>query len=185
MDTLFIPTVETERLRLRGHTVADFEESCLMWGDPEVVRQIRPSPFTREEVWSRLLRHAGMWALAGYGTWVVEEKQSGRFVGEVGFLNYRRELQPAVETTIPEMGWVLARHAQGKGYATEAVRGALAWGDQHFGAGSSFCIITPENTVSIRVASKCGYRERGTVSYKGSSLLLFGRQNSAASGGGI
>ncbi len=29
--------------------------------------------------------------------------------------------------------WVVARHAQGQGYATEAGRAALDWGDGHFG----------------------------------------------------
>jgi RimJ/RimL family protein N-acetyltransferase len=146
-----------------------------MWADPEVVRHIRPKPFTREEVWSRLLRHAGLWALLGYGTWVVEEKDSGRFVGEVGFLNYQRDLQPPMGET-PEIGWVLAAEAQGKGYATEAVQAAVAWGDRHLGGARTACIITRENTASIHVAKKCGYRELHPVQYKGESLLLFVRE---------
>lgn len=171
---LAIPTIETERLRLRGHTTADFENSCRMWGDPEVVRYIRPKPFTPEEVWSRLLRHAGLWALLGFGTWVVEDKQSGEFLGEVGFLDYRRELQPPIDLS-PEIGWVLVARAHGQGYATEAVQGALEWGEQHFGPVRTACIITRENTGSIRVASKCGFRELQTVTYKGEPILLFVR----------
>jgi RimJ/RimL family protein N-acetyltransferase len=170
-----IPILETERLRMRGHTLADFDSSCAMWADPEVIRYLRPKPFTREEVWSRLLRHAGLWSLLGYGSWVVEEKQTGRFVGEVGFLNYQRDLQPPVDA-LPEIGWVLVPSVYGKGYATEAVRAAVVWGDKHFGAVRTSCIITPENAPSIRVASKCGYRELQTVTYKGEPLLLFVRE---------
>jgi hypothetical protein len=33
-----IPVVETERLRMRGHRVGDFEECVAMWAAPEVTR---------------------------------------------------------------------------------------------------------------------------------------------------
>ena len=171
-----IPTIESERLRLRGHTVADFEHSYAMWSDPDVIRYIRPKPFTREEVWSRLLRHAGLWAFVGYGTWVVEEKETRRFVGEVGFLNYQREFQPPIEIA-PEIGWVLVAPAHGKGYATEAVQAAVQWGDKHLQAPRTSCIITRENTASIRVANKCGFREQQLVTYKGEPILLFTRES--------
>src|SRR5271168_653424 len=33
-----VPVIETERLRMRGHRIADFEECAAMWAEPEVVR---------------------------------------------------------------------------------------------------------------------------------------------------
>jgi RimJ/RimL family protein N-acetyltransferase len=39
----------------------------------------------------------------GYGYWVVEEKHTREFVGEVGFANYRRAMiHPLGE--VPELG---------------------------------------------------------------------------------
>jgi RimJ/RimL family protein N-acetyltransferase len=173
---LSVPVLETDRLRMRGHRVSDYDQCCALWGDPQVVHHIRPKPFTPEEVWSRMLRHAGHWALLGFGSWVVEEKASGRFVGEVGFLDYHRDIQPPLLTT-PEIGWVLAPHAHGKGYATEAVNAALNWGDRHFGPVRTSCIITPNNSASIRVANKCGFCQLQPVSYGGESILLFVRDS--------
>ena len=176
MDRLVpaIPTLESERLTLQGHRVDDFEECAAMWADLDVTRYIGGRPFSEEEVWSRLLRYIGHWSLLGFGYWLVEERATGRFVGEVGFANYRRDLTPPLDGA-PEIGWVLTRSAHGQGYATEVVRAVVAWGDEHFGLIRTACIIHPENTPSIRVAIKCGYREHGTATYKGEATLLFVR----------
>jgi RimJ/RimL family protein N-acetyltransferase len=145
-----------------------------MCADPEVTRYISGRPFTEEESWSRLLRYVGHWSLLGFGYWVVEEKAAGTFVGEVGFADYPRDLKPALAGA-PEIGWVLASGSHGRGYATEAVRAVVEWGDSHFGSIRTACIIGPENTASIRVATKCGYREHGHATYKGEATLLFVR----------
>ena len=129
-----------------------------MWANPIVTRFIGGKPSTREELWMRLMRNVGHWSLLGFGYWVVEVKASGRFVGEVGFAELKRDIEPSFEG-MPEGGWVLAPEAHGKGFATEAVKAILAWGDKHFAGRTTTCIISPENTASIRVAEKCGYRE--------------------------
>jgi len=168
------PVLETERLRLRGHRVEDFAHCAAMWSDPQVTRFIRPQPFTQEEVWARLLRYVGHWTLLGFGFWLVEEKHTGDFMGEAGFANYKRGIEPLGD--MPEIGWVLAAHAHGKGYATEAVGAVVAWGDQHFGAAATACIIDQQNLASIRIAEKHGYRAQQIVSYKGEALMLYVRE---------
>lgn len=167
------PTLETERLRLRGHTLDDFDAVAAMWADPIVVRHISGKPSTREESWARLLRYPGMWALLGYGFWAVEEKASRRFVGEVGFADFKRDIEPAIDA--PEQGWSLAPWAHGLGYATEAMRAATAWGEAHFGRRDFMCIISPGNDPSIRVADKLGYREIARTTYKDTPTLMFRR----------
>jgi RimJ/RimL family protein N-acetyltransferase len=147
-----VPVIETERLVLRGHRLEDFADSHAMWSDPEVTRHIGGRPFTAEEVWARLLRYVGHWSLLGFGYWVVREKASERFVGEVGFADFKRELEPSFKGA-PEIGWVLASWSHGQGFATEAVRGAVAWGRRHFGAQRTVCLIDDANTRSIRVAT--------------------------------
>ena len=137
-----IPVLETERLRLRGHHADDLDACAAMWADSEVVRHTTGKPQPREEVWWRILRYIGHWALMGYGFWALEEKAGGKFVGEVGFADFKREMNPSLGET-PESGWVLASEFHGKGYATEAMRAVMAWGDEHFGAERTACLIHP------------------------------------------
>ena len=170
----FAPTLETDRLTLRVHHSGDFAESAAMWADPEVTRWIGGRPFSGEEAWARLLRYAGLWSLMGFGYWVVREKASSRFVGEVGFADFRRDIVPSIQGR-PEIGWVLAAWSHGQGFATEATRAAIAWGDEHLGGGSTACLIHPENAPSLRVAGKCGYRESGRTTHKDQPILMFDR----------
>jgi len=175
--SLSVPTLETDRLRLRGHRREDFPHSAAMWADPRVVEYVGGKPLTEEEAWTKFLRYLGHWTALGFGYWVAEDKSAGTFVGEIGFADYKRELQPSLHG-IPESGWVLASHAHGKGYATEAVRAITTWADAHFGLVRTACIIDPDNAASIRVALKCGYRDAGTASYKNHSVKLFFRDPS-------
>ena len=122
-----IPIVETERLILRDHRLADFDAYAAMWADPIVTRFIGGRPGTREESWIRFLRHAGMWRHMGFGFWAIEEKATGRFIGEAGFHELRRDIEPSIEGTL-EAGWGFVTDAHGKGFATEAVGAALDWG---------------------------------------------------------
>jgi len=143
-----------------------------MWADPAVSRHIGGKTFTEEESWTRLLRYVGHWALLGFGYWVIEEKATGSFAGEIGFADYKRKLEPSLKD-VPEIGWVLATQAQGRGYATEAARAVIAWGDAHLGSSRTACIVHPENLPSIRVAEKCGYRELVRTTYQGQPTTVF------------
>jgi RimJ/RimL family protein N-acetyltransferase len=172
---LKIPVFETERLMLRGHTVDDGPNEIALWTDPDVTRYIGGKPSTAEECWSRLLRYAGHWSLLGFGYWILEEKCTGDFVGEVGFSDYRRDIQPALGG-VAEVGWALASSKHGLGYATEAVRAVLGWGREHFGPSLVTCLIDPDHHASIRVAQKCGFRKREIANYKGHSSLIFERE---------
>lgn len=169
-----IPVLETERLVLRGHRADDFADCFALWTDPGVTRFIGGRPSTQEEVWGRLLRYIGHWDLLGFGYWVVVEKATESFIGEIGFADFKRVIEPSLDG-IPEAGWALSPQAHGKGYATEALRGVLAWGDRHFGPIRTACIISPENAPSIRVAEKCGYSEFRYTSYKDSPTIMYMR----------
>jgi RimJ/RimL family protein N-acetyltransferase len=168
-----VPMIETERLRLRCNCVEDLGVSMGMWTDPGVMLFLGAKPLTREEAWTRLLRHVGHWALLGFGFWAVEERATGQYVGTVGFMNAHRDIEPSMDD--PEIGWVLAGHAQGKGYATEAVRAAVAWGDQRFGPVRTVCLIHPDNRASMRVAEKVGYRGLHHTTYKQQPAVILAR----------
>ncbi|HEY4162946.1 MAG TPA: GNAT family N-acetyltransferase [Dongiaceae bacterium] len=173
-----IPILETPRLILRGHRREDFAASAAMWGDPAVGRHISGRASTAEESWARLLRYPGLWTYLGFGYWVVEEKASGRFVGEVGLADFKREIKPALGESA-EMGWVLAPWSHGNGYASEAVTAALGWADINISSLPIVCIVAPENRASVRVAEKAGFKLYAEGSYKGGSTLFFRRERGA------
>ena len=59
------------------------------------------------------------------------------------------------------------------GYAHEAVSAALAWSDQRFAR--TVCIIDPENTPSLKLADRLGYREFSRAVFKDAPIILLER----------
>ena len=168
-----VPVLETPRLTLRGHRAADLDDSLSLWGDPEVVRHIGGKPLGREEVWARVLRYIGHWAVVGYGMWHVRERATDRFVGEVGLIDARRDIAVSFDGA-PESGWAFTPWSHGHGYATEAMAAVLAWS-----AGAhrrTVCMIDPGNAASLRVAAKLGYREMARADYKASEVIVLERR---------
>jgi len=175
--TVAVPVLETARLRLRAHRVDDFEAFAAIWGDPEVSRYLGGRPSTREESWMRLLRHPGLWAMLGYGYWAIEEKAGGRLIGDIGYADFKRSMEPPLEG-MPELGWVLAREAQGQGMAREALAAVLAWGRGHFGAHRAACIIDPDNAASVRLAESAGFCLHGSAALCGDRVQVYVRDQS-------
>ena len=169
------PVIETDRLILRPHELGDFEDYFAMWSDSSVARAIGGGIATRETTWLRFLRYAGHWSLMGFGYWAVVSRETGRFIGEVGFADYHRDIDPPLDG-MPEIGWALVRAAQGQGLATEAVRAVVVWGDTHFGAHTrTACLINPGNAASLHIAETFGYRETARTIYKDRPMLMLVR----------
>ncbi|MEQ8355462.1 MAG: GNAT family N-acetyltransferase [Kiloniellaceae bacterium] len=173
-----IPVLSTERLILRGHRLDDFQSCASLWNDINVTHFITGKASTPAESWSRLLRYAGHWALLGYGFWAVEERATGRFVGDVGLADFKRDIRPDFGGA-PEVGWVLATWAHGKGYATEAVTAALHWSTTNRRTQRHVCMIDPENAASRRVAEKCGFAPFAETTYLESAVVLMERLGEA------
>lgn len=84
-----------------------------MWCDPLVLLHTIGTPSTEQQSWMRMLRYVGHWQLMGYSYWAIEEKSSSKFIGEIGFADFKRNLTPSIDG-IPEAGWALASHAHGR-----------------------------------------------------------------------
>ncbi|MGB0866573.1 MAG: GNAT family N-acetyltransferase, partial [Granulosicoccaceae bacterium] len=170
----FVPTLETDRLILRGHHLDDFQSCADMWSDPLVTAHISGSPSTKEQSWSRFLRYSGHWQNMGFGYWVVQKKSNNMFIGEVGFADYKRDTTPSIDG-IPEAGWVLISSAHGHGYASEAVAVMHKWADSELSSLKTVCIFDPAHSGSIKVAKKIGYANALLGSYMGRETLFMER----------
>lgn len=154
-----IPTIETGRLVLRGQRLEDFQSYAALWGDPNATRHLGDGAVKSvEEAWTSFLRVAGHWQMVGFGNWIVADKSTGQFLGYIGFSLRRRERGLGFDDA-PEVGWMFASIASGKGYATESLRAVLEAGRTLVGAVRIVAVVAPENAASMRVAEKCGFRE--------------------------
>lgn len=168
------PLLETERLRLRAHRAGDFAPLHAIWSAPAVVAHLGGEPCTAQDVWLRMLRYGGLWSLLGYGYWAIEERASGRCIGDIGYADFRRGMVPSLDG-MPELGWVLAADVHGRGYASEALAAISAWGRRVLGTHRDVCLIAPANAASIRVAEKAGFERWCEASCMDRPVLLFVR----------
>ena len=149
------PVIETERLKLRPWRGADIAPNTAMLSDPGTARYITTDgkPVTDELTgWRNAAVIAGHWTLHGAGMFVVEEKQSGKFVGRVG---------PWSPPGWPgfEVGWGIARGFRGKGYAVEAARASIDWAFANFELDQIVHCIDSENLASQGVARRLGAKK--------------------------
>jgi RimJ/RimL family protein N-acetyltransferase len=149
------PVIETERLMLRPWRSDDIEPNTAMLGDAAAGRFITADgkPITDAYAgWRNAAIMAGHWALYGVGMFVVEEKQTGRFVGRVG--PWKPPGWPGFE-----VGWGIASDFRGKGYAVEAARASIDWSFATFEIDRIVHCIDRENTASQSVARRLGARK--------------------------
>lgn len=150
---------ETERFWVRRWTVEDAEASFAIYGDPEVWVYMGGGDGHTDVAQSR----AGLERIVAryeemprMGLWAIVEKETGEIVGSV-------ELVPLDGGPEIEVGYHLARRHWGRGIATEAARGAIAYGFEVLGLPRIVGVCYPENLASRRVLEKSGlvYERRG------------------------
>lgn len=147
--TPFVAQLETGRLLLRQWRPEDFDAYAAICADPKVMTWLGGKTFSTLEAWRHMAYLIGHWQLRGYGHWAVEEKQTGKFIGRLGF--FYPEGWPGFE-----IGWTLAHDAWGKGYATEGARAALHEAFTTMDRDRVISVIHPDNRNSIRVVEKLG-----------------------------
>ena len=147
--TYTIPTIETERLRLRALSLADFELEAEFFASERSAHVGGKMP--REQVWRWMASVIGHWAFRGYGFFGVEEKSSGRFLGHVG--PWYPEGWPE-----PELGWTMMNGAEGKGFAHEAALASRAFAYDNLGWDTAISMILHGNARSIALAERLGAR---------------------------
>lgn len=156
-----LPVRRTERLLLRPWREEDREPFAALNADPAVA-EFLPSTLSREEsdalidqLRIQVVRH-------GFGVWAVEERETRAFLGFVGLAvpTFHAPFLPGVE-----IAWRLARHAWGKGYATEAAKAALAYGLQELGLPRILSWTVPGNKRSWSVMERIGMVRIGSFAH--------------------
>lgn len=163
MTTFSVPSLATDRLKLRAFRAGDLDAYAAMQTNPEVMRYlVTGRPSTRVEVWRTMATYLGQWALRGHGMWACEEIASGTFIGSVGIF------QP-LDWPEPELAYSLDQPFWRQGFATEAATAARDWLFLRFPLPRIASFIRPDNQASKRVAQRLGAICECTFELRGST----------------
>ena len=143
--------LETERLILRQWRDSDGEAFSAINADPEVMRHF-PAPLNRAESDALLARAQWKWRELGMCFFAVEAKGGGL----IGFVGLNPPMFEAHFTPCVEIGWRLARHAWGQGFATEAARASLEYGFNRLGLDQIVSFTVPMNRRSRALMERLG-----------------------------
>jgi ribosomal-protein-alanine N-acetyltransferase len=149
-------TIESERLVFRRPLASDAPAAFARYAaDPTVTRYLgwrTHRSILDTEVFLACCNNE--WRQSGVGSYLVQSREDGELLGSTGL----RLTSPQQATT----GYVLARDAWGRGYATEMLRTMrdLAMG---LGVLRLSAVCHPEHRASLRVMEKCGFSREGVL----------------------
>ncbi len=159
--------LETERLLMPPLSARHTAALTAVYADPEVARYIGGATLDADGTTAQVRRFEAVWRDHGFGQSALIDRPSGTFLGRAG-------LHPWPEWGEVELGYVLARQAQGRGLATEAAR---AWLDVAFEAlalDRLTAVVHPDNEPSQALATRLGFRvHREDATPAGVTVLVY------------
>jgi len=146
---------ETERLRLRPFSAADFEAVYAMQSDPDITRYLYWDPRSGSEARAALEVKIASTALRAEGEWVflaAELKETGELVVDTVLKWLSAEHRTA------EIGFIAHPAHHGRGYTTEAAGELLRIAFEELGSHRVVGHTEARNVASARVMEKLGMR---------------------------
>lgn len=164
MDTV---VMTTDRLNLRKMTTGDVENLMKIFSDSEAMR-FYPSIMNEEETLQWINRTLGNYEKLGVGFWIVEDKTTGKFLGQCGIIP-----QEFDGVRVMEIAYLFVRQEWGKGYATEAAKACKEYGFRGMGLCKMYSFIDANHTASARVAARNGMNIEKTITKWGKKVLVY------------
>jgi len=152
------PVVETRRLRLRSPGLRDIPAIARLANDPDIARMTcrMPHPFGQGDGEAFVIQVAGQ-DPARANTFLIEHED----LGPVGVLGLFEDGQGRLERAAPETGYWIGRPFWGRGFATEALEGALVWASKRWKRRALTAGHFADNPASGRVLEKAGFLYTG------------------------
>ena len=145
--------LETERLRLREITKADFPLLCKHLQDADVMYAWEHA-YTDAEIHEGIEKQLKSYAENGFGIWAVILKETGELIGQCGL-----SMQPCGDigdTEVLEIGYTFQKAYWHKGYAAEAAIACKEYAFDKLKAPEVFSLIRETNISSQNVAKRNG-----------------------------
>lgn len=155
--------ISTPRLVLRAAVAADIVPLHeRVFADPEVIRYVFSGKRLSADESATFVRERFNFEGADVGLSTLEERDSTEVIGFAGLVACE-----ALGDEDLELGFVLARRAWGKGYATEIGRAQVEFGFARLRRARLLALVDPENEPSRKVILKLGMHHHGDVHVEG------------------
>ncbi len=152
------PKITTKQLILRGPQPKDLPYVYEICSDPEVMRYYGVKPYDSLEKAEKHLDWLASLPKENKGLrWVITLKDEDRYIGDVGFDDYK------IQHNRAEVGYILGKEHWGKGIMTEALEAVLKYGFEEMKLNRVQALIDPRNRASLRVVEKQGFKYEGTL----------------------
>lgn len=152
------PVLVTPRLRLRPFTPADRDDLFALHADAEVMRFWDSAPWSDLTQADAFLARCSVLQEEGSGARVaIQRRDDGGFVGWCGLQRWNPDNRTA------NLGYVLAKSAWGRGFATEAAGALLAWAFETMDLNRVEAQADTRNDASAHVLEKLGFVREGTL----------------------
>lgn len=151
--------IETPRLVLRAATDADISRMhVLIFDDAEVMRHVFQGHVMTLERVEGFMREHFTFGRTRTGIAILTEKADGNVIGFAGLFPCN-----ALGADDFEIGFVMAKQAWGKGYASEIGAAQLAMGFDEVGCERLLGLVHPDNQASVHALTKLGLRYHSGV----------------------
>lgn len=150
--------METERLILRSWKYEDRKPFADMNGNGNVMKYF-PTTLSSDESNAFVDRINAEFEETGFGLYAVEIKESGEFIGYVGFHRFTFE---APFSPGWEIGWRISDKFWHKGYATEAAKACLDYARDKGLCDKLYSFTAVPNISSENVMKRIDMRCQGT-----------------------
>lgn len=147
------PVIETRRLTLRAPEPRDLNKLAQLADDPGVARMTlrMPSPYRLDDAEAFMAQVAAQDPRRA-ATYLIEHEDEG----PIGVIGLFEDEDPA-----PEVGYWIGRPFWGRGFATEALDGALGWASRAWKRRALVAGHFADNPASGRVLEKAGFLYTG------------------------
>jgi RimJ/RimL family protein N-acetyltransferase len=162
--------VETERLVLRYFEVADAPFILRLLNEPAFLRFIGDRGVRALEDAEAYITRGPLdsYRRFGFGLLLVELKVDRKPIGMCGLMQ-----KPWLAS--PDIAYAFVPEMTGEGYGIEAARAVLHFGCHRLKLDRVLGVVIPDNTASIRLLEKLGFRAEGTIAdpSDGAELRLY------------
>lgn len=159
--------LETERLLVREMVEADLEALYRIYDQADAGDFLDGLSADREEERAYIKSYIEkVYPFFGFGIWMLVEKEYGRCVGRAGF--HRRE-----GFAYPELGFIVEKKEQRKGYCLEACNALLEYGFRELEFEGIQALVVEGNRASEEICRKLGGHLAENVCWKGKKCLRF------------